>query len=520
MLCKKCGYELGDNAKFCPKCGDRVVVTQAQAPVIEQKKTPETVVSNNSTPVSEMRNSKRKKKKKKGKAVLIVILALLLVVGFFAIAILGTVGGVLFFTSPGYKVMDNMNKGHYDQAITIYTEGVENNALNTTILNLLLGNKADSVAKDVIKDKKDIDTALYELMILEYMGFDNVDKARVSIADDLIAEYNEGTIDYKTVIAELEILYVNGFSEAEDYINNINSDNGGAAAVSRGDAFCEDGDYASAIEAYSMVDIADSYYSEAQEKLTSACQLYIDLVATDVEYATRQDDYAAAFEAINTAYKIIPEDRNTGALDTVLDICEEDHNNYIKGKADSKIRADKYEDAIALVDEAIELNDSTYLGDLRTEYEEKYIEYVTEKVEDYVTDNKDEDAATLIERALSILPGNRELTELKADLDDGTLADKLGRSKLENFIVNSGKKYFTKDDIKDFTAEELRIARNGVYAVMGRKFNDKALTDYFNKFDWYTPVYDPERFPEEILNDYQIANRDLIIAYEEEKGQQ
>ncbi|MBR6514727.1 MAG: YARHG domain-containing protein [Clostridia bacterium] len=505
MLCKKCGFELDSGVKFCPKCGERIVDNSA---------------SDTNTPAPEMRKSKRKKKKGKGKVIIAIILVLLLIGGFLVVAGLGTVGGVLFFTSPGYKVMNNMNKGDYDQAVLIYTEDVANNALNKTILNFLMGGKADSVAKDVIKDKMDIDTALNELMILEYMGFDNVNEARQSIAENLVSDYNEGAIDYKTVISELEILYVNGFLGAEDYINSINSDNGGAAAVSRGDSFREDGDYASAIEAYNSVDSFDSYYSDAQQKLATVCGLYIDAVAEEVEKATRQDDYASAFEAIKAAYKIIPDTQSTAALDTVLDACEEDHKDYVKGKAESKARADKYEEALELIDEAIELNSSTYLSDLRSEYEEKYIEYVTKKVEQYVTDNKDEDAATLLEKALGIIPGNRELTQLKNDLDDGTLAEKLGRSKLESFILNSDKKYFTKDDIKDFTSEELRIARNGIYAIMGRKFNDKALTDYFNKFDWYKPVYDPDHFPEEILNDYQVANRDLIIAYEEEKGRQ
>ena len=53
---------------------------------------------------------------------------------------------------------------------------------------------------------------------------------------------------------------------------------------------------------------------------------------------------------------------------------------------------------------------------------------------------------------------------------------------------------------------------------MGRRFKDQALTDYFSKFDWYRPTIDGDNFSEDRLNEYQIANRDLVIAYEEEKG--
>jgi hypothetical protein len=53
---------------------------------------------------------------------------------------------------------------------------------------------------------------------------------------------------------------------------------------------------------------------------------------------------------------------------------------------------------------------------------------------------------------------------------------------------------------------------------MGRRFNDESLTAYFSQFEWYRPTIDPDDFKESMLNDYQVANRDLIVAYEQEKG--
>lgn len=88
-----------------------------------------------------------------------------------------------------------------------------------------------------------------------------------------------------------------------------------------------------------------------------------------------------------------------------------------------------------------------------------------------------------------------------------------------NFVLpGSDTKYITKKDLEGFTAEQCRLARNEIYARHGRKFADKALQEYFDSKHWYIPLIEPEDFTENMLNDYEKANRDLIIEYEKEKG--
>lgn len=89
---------------------------------------------------------------------------------------------------------------------------------------------------------------------------------------------------------------------------------------------------------------------------------------------------------------------------------------------------------------------------------------------------------------------------------------------VEYFILNCDKEYFTKTDLSGFDADMCRVARNGIYARLGRKFQDETLTNYFLQFDWYTPTIDPDDFSDDLLNVYQIANRDLIVEYEKEQG--
>ena len=85
-------------------------------------------------------------------------------------------------------------------------------------------------------------------------------------------------------------------------------------------------------------------------------------------------------------------------------------------------------------------------------------------------------------------------------------------------LPGSDSRYLSRSDLEGFTAEDCRLARNEIYARHGRMFQDEALQNYFNSFDWYHPSISPDDFDESMLNDYEAANRDLIVAYESEKG--
>lgn len=88
----------------------------------------------------------------------------------------------------------------------------------------------------------------------------------------------------------------------------------------------------------------------------------------------------------------------------------------------------------------------------------------------------------------------------------------------EYILAGSDSRYILKSEIQKFTAEQCRLARNEIYARHGRRFDDEYLQDYFNSKGWYIPTIDPDEFEESLLNSYEIANRDLIVEYEEECG--
>lgn len=89
----------------------------------------------------------------------------------------------------------------------------------------------------------------------------------------------------------------------------------------------------------------------------------------------------------------------------------------------------------------------------------------------------------------------------------------------QDFVLpESSTRYLTKADLVGLTAEDCRVARNEIYARHGRMFKDEGLQNYFSSFSWYVPTILPDDFQESMLNEYEIANRDLIVQYETEQG--
>lgn len=85
-------------------------------------------------------------------------------------------------------------------------------------------------------------------------------------------------------------------------------------------------------------------------------------------------------------------------------------------------------------------------------------------------------------------------------------------------IFNSGARYLDESDLYGLSAEELRLARNEIYARHGRLFEDEALQAYFDMQDWYHGTIEPSDFSQSMLNDYEIHNVELISNYESEMG--
>lgn len=117
--------------------------------------------------------------------------------------------------------------------------------------------------------------------------------------------------------------------------------------------------------------------------------------------------------------------------------------------------------------------------------------------------------------------GKKDNKYLKSDLgavmDTYTIID-VEHASPDYILENSDSQYLSRYDLEGLSKNDCILARNELYARHGRKFNSKDIQDYFDTCSWYQGVIEPDDFQESILNDIEIANRDLIISYEKEMG--
>ena len=125
---------------------------------------------------------------------------------------------------------------------------------------------------------------------------------------------------------------------------------------------------------------------------------------------------------------------------------------------------------------------------------------------DFSTDNSEEDISESVEKEVS--EEDQKQTEETEMQDEAS----------EYFIPDSDSKYLTMKDLEGYSADDCRIARNELFARHGRKFTDENLKSYFESKSWYEGTIEPEDFDDSVFNEYEIANRDLIVEYEKEKG--
>ncbi len=91
------------------------------------------------------------------------------------------------------------------------------------------------------------------------------------------------------------------------------------------------------------------------------------------------------------------------------------------------------------------------------------------------------------------------------------LADEDG----EYIFPESHVRLLTREELKSPSPDDLRIARNEIYARHGRRFTSSDLQEYFEARDWYEGTVEPDQFSEEVLNDFEKENVKLIKARED-----
>ncbi len=84
-------------------------------------------------------------------------------------------------------------------------------------------------------------------------------------------------------------------------------------------------------------------------------------------------------------------------------------------------------------------------------------------------------------------------------------------------LPDSDSRYYTEGELSGYTKEELRLARNEIYARHGRIFDSRDLNDYFQSQSWYNGYLTKDEFDESVLNSYEKENLLVIKAVEDTK---
>ncbi len=81
-------------------------------------------------------------------------------------------------------------------------------------------------------------------------------------------------------------------------------------------------------------------------------------------------------------------------------------------------------------------------------------------------------------------------------------------------LSGSASRYYTAEEVDGLTKDELRLARNEIYARHGYIFNDTELQEYFESQSWYQGTVEASAFDNSVLNQYEKANINLIKSLE------
>ncbi len=86
------------------------------------------------------------------------------------------------------------------------------------------------------------------------------------------------------------------------------------------------------------------------------------------------------------------------------------------------------------------------------------------------------------------------------------------------YLFNSDSEIITYSYLNTQTQKQVRLILNEMYARHGYIFSSQEYSNYFNSKSWYTPLYTSAEQVEGYFNSVERKNKEIIVAYEKEKG--
>lgn len=509
MFCRNCGASLGEKEKFCTKCGRRIDTEQ------------NIVVKDQKTNVS--------KKKSRRKIALVMILVILL---------LAVIGIVLWYMQRGtYLEEENIpietetqeEFVHFDKKEEIDTETVFQNKLSELSETYGIFDVNQKGSMHTKNDEWLNPIGIMNVSILDF-DLDGMDEMLVFYTES--ENENDEQSSYRIVMSMYEV--TDGEAVLADSVPfsgycDLWEDEKYAVALSTAEekeisiaanVLWLNGKYCIMCEDYQLArSFADGIYK---------AYWVMEYVEGKLQYICSYTQMEAGSSGLSYGgYEF----SNGTLVGSDLYYCEDWYEGYGEWQGDIPLY-DDYNLAITeffnkysiRIDSDILQNYDVSMGSILSDdnSREAIFEF-TNKLLSSDYDNQ------IYKYQATLILNERDFFDRKASVgtDESTGIDNELSSDLEvkndsgNYILpESNSRYLAKSDLEGLTAAECRLARNEIYARYGRKFDDEELQAYFNACDWYVPTIEPEDFQESFLNNYEIANRDLIVEYEKEKGYQ
>lgn len=365
------------------------------------------------------------------------------------------------------KAKEAFDEGEYDEVLSTLESTIEENADAKSLYNEAQYDGYEAKIKNVMRLSKD--SQIEELLFALETTYEKDDNKRIDLEDKLI-DVVDSYFEDEPALEDFEVW--------ESVAANLKKEGVGDSASL----------------AKSILKVLDSY---GQKKLKLA------LEGTWI----REDDSMLSGSYMNISFK---GDSGVGILTKVSD------NSYGFEKGDIKWKNIKVLDGTNIVFDDLHRSRSdyydywsdSYVTDYYHDYEEGSgtIDFDNEKINVHITSNGYEDGTDQIWVRQST--GNKD-----EDVKDKA-TEVVPANSNEYIFPNSNTEYLTDEQVSCLTKEQLRLARNEIFARHGYIFKDEELKEYFSSKSWYTGTINADAFDINSLSKIEKANVDLIKKYE------